>query len=263
MSLPRPNFRIRVDITNPAQFFACCGLLEVANRLAADNSSGPTGHFQLDDGRFIVTGSVCSAIELIKWVTECEPSKADMAGDGLAPLALPRLRLQLDWWRERSNAKAEFRKTPFKLWAGQQSPSGIYAALRDAVRALIKSDAIEREMPLHSQAFLTGRFGFDPGAAWNALDAGFSPNEQGFSVTSLPVAELLAAIGLQRFRPVKAEERNAYEYVAWAASVPTFIAAAAATGAIPDAAARRFQFRIVSRGSYRCFSVANEIRRAL
>src|SRR5262245_54537618 len=28
-----PNIRIKVDLTNPGQFFACCGLLELADRL--------------------------------------------------------------------------------------------------------------------------------------------------------------------------------------------------------------------------------------
>ena len=28
-----PNIQIPVDLTNPGQFFACCGLLELADRL--------------------------------------------------------------------------------------------------------------------------------------------------------------------------------------------------------------------------------------
>jgi CRISPR-associated protein Csx14 len=28
-----PNIHLRVDPTNPGQFFACCGLLELADRL--------------------------------------------------------------------------------------------------------------------------------------------------------------------------------------------------------------------------------------
>jgi CRISPR-associated protein Csx14 len=33
MSNHTPNIRIPVDLTNPGQFFACCGLLELADRL--------------------------------------------------------------------------------------------------------------------------------------------------------------------------------------------------------------------------------------
>jgi CRISPR-associated protein Csb3 len=33
MTHPEPNITIKVDVTNPGQFFACCGLLELADRL--------------------------------------------------------------------------------------------------------------------------------------------------------------------------------------------------------------------------------------
>ncbi len=33
MSNTEPNIQIPVDLTNPGQFFACCGLLELADRL--------------------------------------------------------------------------------------------------------------------------------------------------------------------------------------------------------------------------------------
>ena len=34
MSESSHTIRIRVDATNPGQFFACCGLLELASRLS-------------------------------------------------------------------------------------------------------------------------------------------------------------------------------------------------------------------------------------
>lgn len=33
MNNPKPSIRINVDVTNPGQFFACCGLLELADRI--------------------------------------------------------------------------------------------------------------------------------------------------------------------------------------------------------------------------------------
>src|ERR671939_36670 len=35
MRHPDPSIRVNVDPTNPGQFFACCGLLELADRLWA------------------------------------------------------------------------------------------------------------------------------------------------------------------------------------------------------------------------------------
>ena len=33
MSYPEPSITVNVDVTNPGQFLACCGLLELADRL--------------------------------------------------------------------------------------------------------------------------------------------------------------------------------------------------------------------------------------
>ena len=33
MTNPKPSIQIPVDLTNPCQFFACCDLLELADRL--------------------------------------------------------------------------------------------------------------------------------------------------------------------------------------------------------------------------------------
>src|SRR5437667_10381600 len=49
MSDRQPNITLPVDLTNPGQFFACCGLLELADRLWP----GAEGWFA--DGQFNVT----------------------------------------------------------------------------------------------------------------------------------------------------------------------------------------------------------------
>jgi len=33
MSQPASNIKVKIDTTNPGQFFACCGLLELADQL--------------------------------------------------------------------------------------------------------------------------------------------------------------------------------------------------------------------------------------
>ena len=48
MKQPEPRFRVHVDVSNPGQFFACCGLLELAHRLWP----GAEGWFE--NGRFCV-----------------------------------------------------------------------------------------------------------------------------------------------------------------------------------------------------------------
>src|SRR3954469_11172947 len=46
------GFTVAVDLGNPGQLFACCGLLEAADRLWRDGAD-VTGHF--DGGRFRVS----------------------------------------------------------------------------------------------------------------------------------------------------------------------------------------------------------------
>jgi len=42
--MSKPNIKIPIDLTNPGQFFACCGLLELADRLWP----GAEGWFESD-----------------------------------------------------------------------------------------------------------------------------------------------------------------------------------------------------------------------
>jgi hypothetical protein len=257
------SITVSVDVSNPGQFFACCGLLELADRMQDEGVARPTGYFV--NASFELRDVQHSVSTLIERLAKCQPSSdpSGDAGDSLASLELPCVRLRLDWWREPNGRKEPFRKTAFKLWAGQQTSRSIYATLRTAVATLLSNNRIADVAPFRARASLTGRFGFDPGAAWNALDAGFSPNEQGYSVSSSPVVELLAAIGLQRFRPAAVDgDRDAFEYVAWGVPLPVVVAAAAAAGVIHDPNARRFRFRVVSRGSYGSFTSATEIVRS-
>jgi len=64
--------------------------------------------------------------------------------------------------------------------------------------------------PTRTTALAERPFRIDPGPAWNALDVGFSLNEHNVEVESSPATELLASIGLQRFRPVMNKDRDGF-----------------------------------------------------
>ncbi len=255
------TIRVPVNLRNPGEFLACCGLLEIATRTAEHNVA-PSGRFarslfEIHDGSVGVLDAVRKLTD-----TELTPADADENGAPLAARTLSALCLRLDWWGEPGRGKERWAKTAFKLWAGQQTSTTIYSTLRTTVAQSLATDGVRADAPFALRSPLTSRFGFDPGAAWNALDAGFSPNDQGYDVQSSPVVELLAAIGIQRFRPIPVpSDRDAFEYVAWSQPLPACVAASAASGCVPDSAARRFRFRIASRGSYGCFTTANEIAR--
>ena len=112
------------------------------------------------------------------------------------------------------------------------------------------------ERLFEQRVFQGGRFGFDCGPAWNALDVGFSPNEQKIEVESSPAAELLAAVGLQRFRPLLNDDRDGLDYFTWHNAYSPAIAASAMAGVILDRRALRFRASVTSRGQYAALSVA-------
>ena len=106
---------------------------------------------------------------------------------------------------------------------------------------------------------LSGRFGFDPSSSWLALDVGWSPNEQKVEVGTAPAVELLAAIGLQRFRPTRvSKDEFVYEYSAWNIALNPLIAQAVCAGQWTPARTQTYRFAIVKRGSYKGFERANK-----
>lgn len=251
------SIRIVVDATNPGQFFACCGLLELADRLWP----GAEGWFSNGEFRVACDGALNTLLSILVMDPPEEVLRLDN-GLEVKPLLAP-LRFSfdggatnfvLDAWmtiRLEKGNPAVVANPPWNFWSGQQTPFRIWIPVRAALACLLTTLDPQREHQLFEQReFLTGRFGFDPGPAWNALDVGFSPNEQGISVESSPAVELLAAIGVQRFSPRMGEKRNWFDYCTWSTPLPPSVAASAAAGAIFRGSGTRYRGRVVSRGQY-------------
>ncbi len=252
------SFRVAVDPANPGQFFACCGLLELADRLWG----GAEGWFA--DGRFYID-TRDTLTELLQVLVAREPEEVTRLPNGLevkrliAPLRLtfggdPPVAFTLDSWmtvRVESGQVIAAANPPWNFWSGQQTSLRIWTALRAALADQLRTlDPADAETLFTRRVLLSGRFGFDPGAAWNALDVGFSPNEQGIEVESSAAVELLAAVGVQRFRPQMADDRQSFVYATWGRPLAPAVAAAAAAGAVRVAPSARYRGRVVSRGSY-------------
>lgn len=146
---PEPAICVRVDPTNPGQFFACCGLLELADRLW----EGAEGWFSSEESSFLISstnGKGCDAARLIaqlmdtgldgelspeldKERQELEKTKrvlkkenkaltkrdedrrkelGKMLREGHIVIGKP-FNLRLDWWQEDNEDTA-------KTWAGSQ-----------------------------------------------------------------------------------------------------------------------------------------------
>jgi CRISPR-associated endonuclease/helicase Cas3 len=250
--------RLRVDVKNPGEFFACCGVLELADRLWGEAE----GWFR--DGTFSVatSGTLYDLLAALNKDPAIEMTRLD---NGLsvkaliAPLQLrltPSIRFTLDAWmtiRRDKSEVAALANRPWNFWSGQQTSFGIWKKLCEALEAQMKEltmDGQDAEGLFSHRDLLSGRFGFDPGAAWKALDVGFSPDTQQIRVASSPAAELLAAVGLQRFRPRLSDDRSSFYYATWGQPLAPSVASAAASGIVSVFPAMHFRGKIIDRGNY-------------
>jgi len=246
MKNPEPTISVKVDMTNPGQFFACCGLLELADRLWP----GAEGWFEGDRFLLYIGKHVENALyHILKKLSESTLDSDKSRGQGpLHPVRIEAFGLSLDWWIDGSGDK-----TPLKLWAGNQTSIGIMQTLQEASKTLL---SIASSQVFDADQQLSGRFGVDPRAAWNALDIGFSPNTQSMKVASFPIVEMLAAAGLQRFRPVLQEEL-CLSYSTWGIPLPVLVAPIASRRMVLKESSRQYRFEITKRGSYKGFGYAN------
>lgn len=164
--------------------------------------------------------------------------------DAIAPvqLALFNRSITLDWWLtpfwDDSNE--------FKCWAGQVTSKKLFRELP----AIINPDAAR----LDTAVYATTRIGLDPRGTWRALELGYSLNEQGQPWRIYPLAECLAAIGIQSFRP-KCEQYHC-NYWLWQEALPLAVARTAMLGPWRGLAVKAYRFPILRRGRYKFFDFA-------
>lgn len=272
--MSRANIEIPVDLTNPGQFFACCGLLELAGRLWP----GAEGWFE--DQRFrILTPCGGDVAELLKMLASSRVSNTMSpeqvqrlealknqrrlsARDKEEKKELESLRrelpiaisggftLRIDWFIDEFSGGSRF-----KTWAGQQSVLDITRAMHAGVSGAEINDAAA--LWIHARdTGLPFFFDSDLGGQGSALDIGFSFDPlSGSEATRIrgtcrPVLELLAFVGLQRFRPREIAEQNRFIYVAWNRPLPPAVAACAACQAVSFGNSPAFEFRLLYRTKY-------------
>lgn len=263
MSDALPSVTIRLDPLNPAQFFACCGLLELLSA-RNKNTLACFGHNPQQSRRASFTLHSIDASQLSAAMSALKEAKitasADFAG-GEAPVQIT-IRdvgtIVLDWWLSLERDE----KSDLKLWAGNQTTQKLVQDMLTAEWGGDMTAAFEYRLPM------SGRFGLDPRSAWNTLDFGCSLNEEvkrrdGKNAYTYPATEMLAAIGLQGFRPSQ-QTRKGFLYSLWSSPLPLVVARAAAAGALPTTANYEFEFEVAKRsGSYSYFTFAEPRRNRL
>ncbi len=173
-----------------------------------------------------------------------------------------RHRLTVSHWADGSS------RDQFKLYSGNRSARLIASNMLEALRSLWKSKQTNLLAALLDEVMpIKGKFNFDPRAGWVAIDAGYSPKEQGHGVDASPVVEILAAIGLEHTRPpviVTADplvRKTLYgkgTYAVWGHPLPPMLARAALAGAIPYVSRRAFRFDLRASGKNKVTTFAQE-----
>jgi CRISPR-associated protein Csb3 len=269
------SIRIAVDPANPGQFFACCGLLELADR----RWPGAEGWFE---GRefFVRGGGTLSELlaalvnaEINSSLTTQElkrlgsllsakkatlsPSEAEEKLRLSALWKCERLHLSapfdlwLDWWAdEQTGGKA------MKTWAAKQLVLDI---ARPMLRVIKEQRWSENATPdvLTRTARVEGvPFYFD---SHNNCQS--TPRDTGFGLYTLrndidtqgstrPLLELAAFLGMQRFRPGIIAEKRLLCFSLWPIPLPVAAAGVATTGLLCLPGERRYTFRMLFRSEY-------------
>ncbi len=265
--LLEPSIRVRVDTTNPGQFFACCGLLELADRLW----HGVEGWFE--DGTFLVRlADVGASVEpslsaLLRAVAETALLQVDANDDYSSPIELPSpFELRVDWWKDNRTGGDQL-----KVWAGSMRSARIARAMQHVLqRPEVQNDALldygtvvydpsEPDKKVEPFYFDARR-----GSSAQAIDIGFAPDSLQMTTAAYPAVEFLCLIGLQRFRPVPTDTRRVFHYHTWALPLATGVVPLAVCGLLTQVGSSVFRFQNAFRTDQRkhkAFTPATPIAR--
>jgi CRISPR-associated protein Csx14 len=254
---------IPVNLTNPGQVFACLGFLEAAEVLMGDAQGG----FDWADEkspRFLLSAAGQDnpferVLEFLSKseIEEFEPSEVFPAKHE-EKMALPirigngGVWLELSHWCDGSGLEK------FKLYAGNRSAKSIASSMIGVIVNLWTTQRTAlASQPFDVLAPMGGSFNFDPRGAWTAIDAGYSPNDQGHLVVASPVVELLAAWGLQHTRPIIRPVRQV-RYAVWRERLAVELARIALQAALPCLDRRLFRFELALSGKNKVVTPADE-----
>jgi CRISPR-associated protein Csb3 len=269
---PTPNIQINVDLTNPGQFFACCGLLELADRLWP----GAEGWFDLPDGRFEVAcgGTIRELLDKLASASV----NSSLTDSGLKRLGtllsadksklsdedeLEKERLHQMWQRERIHLSTPFdiwldwwwdefsSVTILKTWAAKQlvldMSRPMLVALTDLLSQDDLSDCLSSIAPLSNLPFY---FDAANNTQHTPRDHGVAPHVVTQAPTDRPLVELLTFIALQRFRPLRKERSDLIRYAVWTSPLPPDVASSVLCDGVQFPQTQRFAFRMLYRTKY-------------
>ncbi len=240
---------VRVDLTNPGQFFAACGLFELASRASEREVIARFGAGTFEVESSATLSGLIAQLSKDRLEPVAQPEGAGGGDDdeeegsgAAAPLRIG-AGMVLDWWQDP-------RAKDLKLWAGTMNgpriAQAMLAAIADAAihtERLFDHAVVVRDPENPSKK--VEPFYFDARRAGNAhsRDVGFAPNDMQMETNAFPAVEVLCLIGLQRFRPAPVPNmRRVFDYTPWHEWLPISVAPAVAAGAVRVGAAGKYRF---------------------
>lgn len=248
------ELRVPIDPMNPGQFFACCGLLSLAYRTHGQVTSRFVRGASPRRAEFLIEDFPVPLPDLLRSLRDASVERHRESGEpednpeeSVWPLAVTIAgdEICLDWWLDEFRQKA----VSLKCWAGQVRSLGLLQGLLQLI-----DPAWTAEELFTARRMTKLKFGVDPRSAWNALDFGYSPNEHNRDAATFPAVEVLAAFGLQWYRPVL--EQRKFGYFLWLESLPALVSRLAAVAAWEGLEADGYRSSIEKRGSYKFFALA-------
>ena len=274
------SFHVNVDVANPGQFFACCGLLELAERVWGEAyACFDRSNFHIETMvakaslKRLIAYCLCvhfSGLSLDDWPQE----EARQGGGGkyirIAPVrcttrtaAGRRSHLMLSWWLYHDGEVDQ----RLKIWTSAQSALGL---LRTAHEAAKSAETPENDADLFDRDATcdAGVYEADPRTSWDALSLGYSLEvanqgraaDETIRLVRYPFVNFLAMIGLQRFRP-RIDDSGIMSYGVWDQRLPPNLAAAVAACRLPTLQSQTYSFTAASRGGkgYQTFTRATPV----
>lgn len=209
----RLEMKIEVNVLNPVDYLACCGMFEIVSRF---DETALTS-WQVGDTTAFALESVLSEKELLEIIlstlTDWNKWKI-IANDAKEVIRLEasfsdandqREKFLLDWWYESLTREGGINKSGWKMYAGQQKADKIAF---DMIQKCQKLSCENLSQVFQQTSKVSGSFGFDPMASRNALDVGYSPNDLNLPVVTNPFLQLLAMFGAQNFFSTRTKQTN-------------------------------------------------------
>ncbi|MDR0967120.1 MAG: hypothetical protein LBM75_11610 [Myxococcales bacterium] len=242
------SFRVNVDLANPGQVLACCGLFELAHRFT---KGGAGARFEFGRHSSFHVEADCMLGELLEALSSAKLQQLDESDETQSPLCLTEpFSLRLDWWRDELAGGGELKtwaggtmdstriERSMLAWMGERlrsDPDGFLASLFDVGAVVPDADNPKKKVePFYFDARRSG--------SSHSRDVGFSPNDLKASSIAHPAVEALCLIGLQRFRPATTDQPRVFDYWCWSTELPIEIAPAAFAGELSTAHAQHCRF---------------------